>query len=656
VTFANWMIGEAPGRRKRLCSVFVMSAAMATGARKTRAQQPEVPEPPKPAATYSQPNAPVVNGLFQNYILNYTQGVLPAMTFEDSKDDPKRAALLESGGEIKLTLHEAIALAIENNLDIESVRLLDPMARADLARARSGELLRSVPTSVAPGLTSATGSLATATALGFEGSAVAPNGATSVVSVPLNGSAIPSIEPVLFATGKVDHTLLPLPNPFFTGTNELNQSTQDWQLGVRKGFFTGTTLTTQFESLRTKQNAPNDTINPSLQANVFLRVDQHLLQGFDRRTNRRAIYIGLNDKKIADLTFRQQVILTVSQVMGLYYDLVEFREQKKIIEASLERRRKLLEDSRKRLDLGLISQADVVSAEISVANAEQASNDADVQIVEQETILKDALTHAGGDDPKFAKAHLVPLDKFAGDSSPLVDADVDELADRALKQRVEIQQGELSLKNKNLSLMGTRNALLPTLDAYVILQNNALAGRMNAFASAGAGVASPGVIGGFPTLVDQLATRKFPEYQVGFQLNVPLVNRAAQSDLARDQLDLRLQEISQQQLRNGVRLQAMKSALALKQARKQYQLSQQNRKRLEDSLAMEQKMFDFGSSTPEELDTAQTLLEQAQIKEVTALNTYARAQVNLEAVLNQTLEDNQIVLGRADPDSHHVVP
>jgi outer membrane protein len=631
--------------RRRLAGVVVWMACAVPLV--GRAQEVPTPEPQRPQ---------VVDDLFQNSVLNYVQGPLPTMPFTDSVDDPKRAALLVEGGEIKLSIHDAIALAIENNLDIESVRLLDPMARTDLARARAGELLRSLPTTVATGLTSATGTLATATALGFEGSATAPGGTPSVVGVPLNGTAIPNIDPVFFASGKVDRETMPLPNPFFTGTNLLNQTTQDWQLGVRKGFFTGTTLTAQFESLRTKQNAPNDTINPALQAQAFVRVDQHLLQGFNRATNRRAIYIALNDRRIADLTFRQQVILTVSQVLGLYYDLVEFREQKTIIEASLERRRKLLSDSRKRLDLGLISQADVVAAEISVANGEQDLSDADVQITEQESILKNTLTHAGGDDPKIARAHIVPLDKFPVDSAPLVDVDPEEVADRAVKQRLEVKQGELSLNNKHLSLQGTRNALLPTLDVYVTLQNNALAGKMNAFAGPGAGVAPPNLIGGFPALVDQLATNKYPEYQVGFQLNVPLVNRAAQSDLARDQIDLRQQEISQQQLRNSVRLQALKSALALRQARKQYVLSVANQKKLEDSLGMEQKMFDFGSSTPEELDSAQILLEQAEIKAVTALDTYARAQLNLEAVLNQTLEDNQIVLGPNKPGSKNIVP
>jgi outer membrane protein TolC len=85
-------------------------------------------------------------------------------------------------------------------------------------------------------------------------------------------------------------------------------------------------------------------------------------------------------------------------------------------------------------------------------------------------------------------------------------------------------------------------------------------------------------------------------------------------------------------------------------------LSVANQKKLEDSLGMEQKMFDFGSSTPEELDSAQILLEQAEIKAVTALDTYARAQLNLEAVLNQTLEDNQIVLGPNKPGSKNIVP
>ena len=605
--------------------------------------------PVAPSAQATGINAPQrFDSLFSHYLFRYDQASLPPMSFQDSVSDPQRAALLVQDGVIRLSLADAIALAVENNLDIESVRLLNPIARADLARARSGQLLRNLPlaTDIGPG--TANGVLPVASPFGYEGVGASPGGVLSGLSVQLFGSQIPNIEPVLFATGRFEHQNLPLANSTVTGTNFLNQNTEDYQVGLRKGFFTGTTLTAGYENLRVSQNAPNDTINPYLQGDAFLRADQHLLQGFGRQTNLRAVHIAVNNEKIGDLEFRQQVILTVSQVVGLYYDLVQFQQEKRILGEALERSRTHLEQSRKLLDFGTLAQADVIAAELTLHNGEQELVDAQAQIDAQEATIKSVLTHHGLSDPKLLNVHIDPIDRFDPASVSLAEEDPHALADRAVRQRVELMQADLALTNKHLSLLGTRNALRPTLDLYGQLQDNALAGQANRLANAAAAASTnPVFLGGFGTTLSQLGAGTYPDYQAGFQLNVPLINRAAQADMARDQIDLRQQEIGRQSLENGIRLQTIKSALALRQARQQYQLATRNRELLVRSVETEQKMFDFGTSTPARLSDVQFQLEQAQIHEVTALDTLARAQVNLQAVLNETLESNHVVLDTA---------
>ncbi len=629
-----------------LCCTCVLTAGVPaqTGPAAVQASVPaaSMPVAPTPSTGVNAPQN--FDPFFAHYFLKYRQQTLAPMSFEDSLGDPRRAVLLVTDGVIHLSLSDAIALAVENNLDIESVRLLDPIARADLARAKSGQLLRNLPlaTDVGPG--TANGVLPTASPFGYEGVAASPGGVLSGLSVQLFGSQIPNIEPILFASGRLEHQNLPLANSTVTGTNFLNQNTEDLQIGVRKGYFTGTTLTAGFEDLRVSQNAPNDTISHYLQGDAFFRVDQHLLQGFGRQTNLRAVHIAVNNQKIGDLTFRQQVILTVSQVIGLYYDLVEFQAEKRILDDSIIRDRTRLEQNRKLLDFGTVSQADVIAAELSLHNAEQEIIDAQAQIDAQEATLKSVLTHRGLEDKRIATAHIDPTDRFDPALVSEVDEDPNVLADRAVQHRVELQEAELALTNKHLGLQGTRNALRPTLDVYVQVQDNALAGQLNPLANAGArSSTNPVFVGGFGTVLSQLGAGNYPDYQAGFQLNIPLINRAAQADLIRDQIDLRQQEIGRQSLRNGIRLQTVKSALALRQARQQYQLAIRNRELLVRSVATEQKMFDFGTSTPARLGDIQFQLEQAQLHEVTALDTLVRAQVNLQAVLDETLESNHVV-------------
>jgi outer membrane protein TolC len=588
-----------------------------------------------------------IGHLFPNPFLEYTQPELGSMSFADSGKDPWLAVLLVNDGTIHLSLKQAIALALQNNLDIESVRLLKPMAQADLARAHSGQLLRNLPSAVNAGAGSASGTLATASPFGYMGSSI-PDGVLSGLVVQLAGSPIPDTQPTLFATGRVSRSNIPQANETVTGTSFLNTWEEDWQLGLRKGFFTGTDVTVQFDATRTSQNAPFNNINPAIAGDVSLRVDQHLLQGFGRANNMRAIHIARNNGKIADLTFRQQVILTVTQVLGLYYDLVSFQDQEKVIAAAAERSKQRLDDIQKRLDMGLVPESDYIAQQIEVATEQQAVVDAQAQISEQEATLKTVLTHAGLEDPMIAKAHIDPTDRFVPEADKLGELDPEAAGDLAIAQRSEIKQAELGLTNKHLSLLGTRNALRPTFDAYLTLQNNALAGRLNGLAPADIlSETNPSFIGGFGSVLGQLADRSYPDYEFGFHLNVPLVNRAAQSDMARAQIDLRQQQVAQQTMRNGIRLQAIKSALALRQARTQYELSVQSRKLEQKNFATEQQMYDFGTSDPEHMAAAQGGLDRALLKEITSLNTLARAKVNLDAVLEETLDKNGIVLDKA---------
>jgi outer membrane protein TolC len=118
------------------------------------------------------------------------------------------------------------------------------------------------------------------------------------------------------------------------------------------------------------------------------------------------------------------------------------------------------------------------------------------------------------------------------------------------------------------------------------------------------------------------------------------------ADVARDEIEQRHQEVEFQKLKSSIRLQAMKSALALEQARSQYLASVKARELHEAAYEAEQKMFDVGTSSASRLNGALQNLHLSQIHEVTMHDTLARARVNLDAVLNETLDRNRIVIDK----------
>jgi outer membrane protein len=569
-----------------------------------------------------------------------------------SMEDPESIAdLLDQHGDIRISKKQAISLALRNNLDIASARLLLPLAQTDIRRAAAGQLLREVPTSNNAGPSSAAGPLPTATASGFEGITSSQPGILSDLTVQLAGSPIPRLDPVFYATGSFAQDNLPQANSILTGTSFLESKTQQIQAGVQKGFLLGTFLDASVSSLRLSQNAPNNSINPAVTADVEVRLTQPLLQGFGRRVNSRVIHIAKINEKISDYTLRDQVTLTVTQVLQLYTDLVTFREQLRLSQASLDRSRLLLRDNKKRLDLGLISQDDFVESQVFVDAEEQMAEDAETEIEQQEAILKSVLTRRGLKQPTILAARIFPVDSFQLPVDDPETESVDSVANRAVTQRLEVARSGLQTEISKLSLLGTRDAVRPTLNVYADLKMNGLAGRYNPLGSANFPQPPPSFIGGYGQAFAQVGAATYLNYELGFQLNVPLTNAAARADNDRAEIAMQQQGMQTQQLENAIRLQAIKTALALRQAHRQYLASAKTRELRQKAFDTNQQMLDLGTATINQLISAQRQLDLAERQEVSAGNGYARALINYDSVLNETLSKNQIVIDEPSPSS-----
>src|SRR5450759_3313473 len=159
-------------------------------------------------------------GFFYRFTKNYLPTGVAAISFEDS---PLIERLIRAG-RIYLSLRDAIALALENNLDIEVARLNPRLQQSNLQRASAGQLLRNVSNSISTGPSSASlGVLAGANSLGStgSGSSSGTSGVLSGLNVQLAGSAIPNLDPTVFVNAQFSHQTSPQTNSFVTGTNFL---------------------------------------------------------------------------------------------------------------------------------------------------------------------------------------------------------------------------------------------------------------------------------------------------------------------------------------------------------------------------------------------------------------------------------------------------
>ncbi len=592
---------------------------------------------------------------------NYRVRDVPNINFVDS---PRIDRLMRAGN-IYLSLRDAIALALENNLDIESSRYAPQLAQADLQRASAGQLLRNVSTNITSGPSSASlNVLAGATAVnagsGGGSSGSSNNGVLSGLSVQLAGSAIPNMDPTLYVAGSAYHQTQILTSTTFTGTSSLVDSYKSLVYGVQQNLWNGTQVTLGLSSIfNYNQNATTAIFNPYDSGSLALTITQPLLNGFGVALNQRAYRKAKNNLKANDLQFKNQVITTVASVVNLYWDLVTFDNELKIKQETLDLDTKLFEDNQRRAELGAIAPFDVTQAEADMKGAQQDVIAQENQVLQQEMIIKNYLTRSGLDSPAIAAARIVPTDHIVVPTAEPV-MPVQDLAAEALINRPEVEQNQISLENARLDLKGVKNNLLPSLSATASFSNAGQGGSITNVPQPIVGAngvityekltpsqVNQYLIGGYGTVLGQIFGRDFPNYSLGVTLSVPLRNRSAQADLVTNELTYRQAEIQDKQLRNNIRLNVLNSWTSVRNTRAAWETSVVARKLFDQTLAGTRRKYELGTATILDVMIAQRDATARQLSEQDALDQYQRARTTLDQTVGRTLETYEINIEEA---------
>src|SRR5271155_5584260 len=354
----------------------------------------------------------------------YQAQPVPAVDFQNSG----RISDLMRAGQLYLSLSDAIALALENNLDIELERYLPRIAQTDIQRAKGGGWLRGLSLLVnepppgiggpnGPLLTTLTASSTPAAPVNTNFSDVAlitqqQNDLAVTGALPLSsGPAIPQYDPTISGHINWAHQSTPEYNPLITGSsNWLVTNNLDGNAGWTQGFSTGAQVSMTFDNARLTSNSDRYTYNPILSSRLGFTITQPLLRGFGIELNRRFIHIAKNNQKIADLVFRQQVIDTVAGIARLYTDLVSLNEDVKVKRESMRLAERLYEDNQNKVQQGEQAPIEVTRAQAQVASNRQALISAEGLVQQQELILKTAITRGGLANPVIRTARIIATD------------------------------------------------------------------------------------------------------------------------------------------------------------------------------------------------------------------------------------------------------
>jgi outer membrane protein TolC len=563
-------------------------------------------------------------------------------------------------GALYLSLYDAIALAIENNLDVEVARYELSIAGTELLRASGGGNLRGIDYSYAE----------SPTGVGGPGSPLLNSAASSVTPTTPTINDLTSLNEltetqtnlsVQGTSGYAAGPTVPTFQPTLVGQNtwfqRSNGTTLTSGLGstasslggtpgtldfmtanyaLVQGFSYGTQVEVDMNNAAQALYGSSSNWDPFSMPNTSVTLTQPLLRGRGRDISLRYIRISKINQKISRLIFYQQLISTVYGISRLYFDLVSLNENVNVQRQTLAAARKLYEDDKAQVDQGTLAPIGLTQAQSLVASGELALIQAQGLVKQQEVILKSQLSRQGTADPIFGNLPIVPTDPItipaADELQPL-----DQLVSEALTTRPDLAQASLQVQSGEIALKASVNAAKPQVD---LIGNFQTRGSTEVPFST-LGTAGTGAITA-PTDLGVAGLRLSRIYQAGIQFNVPLKNQVAQADAARDLLQVRQAAARTQLLANQVREQVENSVVALQTARSALNAAIQSRQYQEVLVDAEKDKLSVGASTNFLVIQQASYLAQARSSEVAARSVWIKARIALDRALGNLLDKNGI--------------
>jgi outer membrane protein len=613
------------------------------------AQQPALP--PLQVQPFHLKDYSIAPSAFPHILRPYTAQEVAQPSLGNS---PRIDSLMKDG-KIYLSIDDAVALALENNLDLDIARYNLNIADADLLRAKSGASILGVNTGVVqntPG--GGVGGLGGTVGSGSGGTTVAAGGAgtgtNGLVSSTLGiGAPITSFDPALTGTLQLDKNDTESVS-VFSPVPVVAQNTYTSNFGYTQGFEWGGALTGSFNNTHLTTNNPTSLLTPQLGSSFQFRFTQNLLQGWGFLPNTRFIRIARNNREISDVAFRLQIITTVDQIENMYWDLVYAYENVRVQEESLTYAQKALEDSKRQAQVGTAPPIQVVSSQSTVATGQQNLIVAQNNLQLQELLMKNALSRSI-EDPVLAEADVVPTSTMELPQQEPV-TPIQDLITDALRHRAELVESRIDLQSRDINNKAVRNTLLPTLQAFAYYGGSGVGGDVNGLVPNCSATTSSLCFNptsapppfqkstsvGYGGTLNQLVNSTSPDKGLGLSLTIPLRNRLAQSNQVRAELEYRQAQVRELQLENQVRVEVRNAQFDVRQNRVSVQAAQSAVDLARQTLDADQQKLKVGLTTQTAILQDAATLTTGESNLVSAKAAYEKSAIELDRATGLLLD------------------
>jgi outer membrane protein TolC len=451
-----------------------------------------------------------------------------------------------------------------------------------------------------------------------------------------------ALQPSLHFTGNIARDVA-LSSTQLNGADSQIRDTSAFDLGVSQALPTGTSFTVDLTMNRLLTNSNNSIFNPSYTSRVVYTVGQHLLQNKGRIVNMRQILEGQNTEKSTEAAFEIQLTALIVQAQKAYWDLVFAGQDLDVKQKSLALAQRTLDENKQRVEIGTLAPVDLVPTEAQVASVNDLIVQSQFTVTSAEDQIK-KLVSADKDPSLFLiklKALELPM-RPEGVEIPTLE----EAVRISLENRPEIRQVQLDLKNKDIEVIYTDNQRKPLVDVTASFDQNGLGGTQRRGFLLGTPALSPALPGGVFESFGQLFGYGYTGFSAGFNVVIPLNNKAANADYQRALNDQKMSQGKIDSTIQTIELDVRNSLMQVQMYKARIDTAKTARELAQRTLEAEQDKFSLGTSTIQFVLNDQNAVAQAETNELQTVVNFTKALVDLDRSMGLSLKKNNIELDR----------